>query len=226
MLVSAADPTLFLFQARDVEDESLPGDLARYKTQVRKVTEWARAYLTRPHAALGRDGPVCPYTEPSLQRSLFWLTVYSGSDPSVEDVSPTIGRYGDWFQQLDPVTGKDAEYKAILVLFPELQPARVSLIDEVQRSLKPRFTRRGLMLGQFHERCDEPALWNPSFKPLRCRVPLLAIRSMVRTDAPFLMRDAASLSAYLQWFGSDMPVRLRGAVREAALGFGLEVPEE
>src|SRR3954466_2269697 len=193
MLVSPADPTLYLLHPGDVEDELLPAHIRIYERQLREVAAWARRYLSRPHAALGRDGPVCPYTEPSLQRSLFWLTVFPGRAPTVEDISSTVRRYRDWFSELDPVSGREAEFKAIVILFADLDRAYLSLIDAAQAALKPQFIREGLMLGQFHERCDEPALWNPDFRPLRCSVPLLAIRTMVRTDAPFLIREASSL---------------------------------
>jgi hypothetical protein len=136
-----------------------------------------------------------------------------------------VRKYRDWFSELEPVSGREAEFKAILILFSDLDPVYLCLLDAAQASLKPQFNREGLMLGQFHERCDEPALWNPSFSPLRCSVPLLAIRTMVRTDAPFLIKDAGSLRSYLQRFGRDVPGRLRHTVREAAMKFGLEVPD-
>jgi hypothetical protein len=225
MLVSSTDPALYLLHPREVADESLPGRVRIYEGQMREVVEWARSYLGHPHAALGREGPVCPYTEPSLQRSLFWLTVFPGRAPAQEDMSTVVRKYRDWFSELEPVSGKDAESKAIVILFADLDPAYLWLIDAVQASLKPQFIREGLMLGQFHERCDEPALWNPSFRPLRCSVPLLAIRTMVRTDAPFLTKDAGSLRSYLQRFGHDVPGRLRDTVRDAARRFGLEDPD-
>src|SRR5881628_3960759 len=52
-------------------------------------------------------------------------------------------------------------------------------------------------------------------------VPLLAIRNMVRTDAPFLTNDAISLSAYLARFGHDVPARLQAKVLDAARAHGL-----
>jgi hypothetical protein len=222
MLVSSRHPTLYLIHPREVADAPLPEHLGTYARPMREVADWARRYLSRPHADLGRDGPVCPFTEPSLQRSLFWMTVLPGRAPALEEISAVMHQYRDWFTELEPVSGREAELKAIVVLFPDLDPAHLSRIDAVQASLKPQFVRDGLMLGQFHERCDEPALWNADFRPLRCSVPLLAIRTMVRTDAPFLLKDAGSLSAYLHRFGRDVPVRLRETVRDAARRLGLQ----
>ena len=48
-----------------------PADLHAYQT----ILEWTRVFLCRPHPDLGREGPVCPFTQPSLNQKLFWLTM-------------------------------------------------------------------------------------------------------------------------------------------------------
>jgi hypothetical protein len=112
----------------------------------------------------------------------------------------------------------------VLILFPDLTPARPSLIDKVQASLKPEFVANGLMIGQFHSDCSEPAIWNRHFHPLRSPVPLLAIRYMVATDFPFLNQSCTWTGHYLRRFGREVPSRLETTVREAALRFGLDYP--
>ncbi|HEX6040437.1 DUF6875 domain-containing protein [Longimicrobium sp.] len=222
MLVSPTDPPLYLAEPRDVEGDRPPARLRPFLSQARAVLRWARAYLCSPHAQLGRDGPVCPYTQPSLDRTLFWLAFHPGADPAPDRAAAAIGRYRDWFLRLPPEEGPEAQYKAILVLFPELPHSRAPrVVDGVQAALKPAFVSAGLMIGQFHAGCAEPALWNPGFHPLRSPVPLLAIRHMVRTDAAFLVRDAGSLDAYLRRFGDCVPARLEPVVREAAARFGM-----
>lgn len=224
MGISPADPALHLVAPSDVERDLLPGHLRRYRPHAEKVIAWAHAYLCRPHPRLGREGPVCPYTQPSLERSLFWLAFHPGADPPPHEAAAAVGRCRDRFLRLEPA-GPEAQYKTILVLFPDLHAARApAVVDAVQAALKPEFVAAGLMIGQFHPRCGEPALWNRGFRPLRSPVPLLAIRHMVRTDAAFLTTDAGSLAAYLQRFGDAVPARLEPAVREAARRFGLEVP--
>jgi hypothetical protein len=225
MLVSATDPRLFLLDPRDIEHGRLPDHVRAYRAHAGAAVAWARAYLCRPHPALGRDGPVCPYTEISLERSLFWVTVRPGADATEAKDAAVLTAYGEWFRRLEPTGGKEAEYKAILILFPDLRRASAGeVIDALQRALKPRFTAEGLMIGQFYEGCEEPAIWNRDFHPLGSPVPLLAIRNMVRTDAPFLMKDAGSLAAYLRQFGDDVPSRLRSTVHDAALRLGLAPP--
>lgn len=225
MLVSSSEPTLCLLEPHDIEENLLPDCMKVHRAHVEQVIHWAHTYLCQPHPALGREGAVCPYAEISLKRELFWLTVYPQPYPSLGEASAVVGRYREWFLELEPAEGKEAEYKAILILFPDLAPARaVAFIDALQAALKPEFIAEGLMIGQFHAGCEEPALWNPDFRPLRSTVPLLAIRTMVRTDGVFLTRDALSLTAYLRRFGHDVPGKIEPVVRAAALRLGLEYP--
>jgi len=72
------------------------------------------------------------------------------------------------------------------------------------------FVENGLMIGQFHPLPPvEGGLWTKDFRPLRCPVPLLAIRHMVPTDLPFLTRDRRLLDGYYRVFGDDLPPRQR-----------------
>jgi len=225
MRVSSTDPTLYLLEPHDVERDLLPSYVKVYETQVTEIIDWAHTYLCHSHVELGRDGPVCPYTQPSLNQELFWLTVHPGHNPTLEEVCVIVMKYREWFLELEPATGKQAQYKTILILFPDLAPAQApDIIDTIQSQLKPEFIAQGLMIGQFHARCEEPALWSHDFRPLRSPVPLLAIRSMVPTDFPFLKKDAGWLATYLQRFEHAVPGRLQAAVHEAALGFRLEYP--
>jgi hypothetical protein len=225
MHVLATDPTLYLLDQHDIEKGLLPDNSKAYQTHIDEITNWAHTYLCHSHSELGRDGPVCPYTQPSLDRALFWLTVFPGPHPILEEVCAVVMKYREWFLELEPTTGKDAQYKAILILFPDLTPAQApNVIDTIQSILKPEFISKGLMIGQFHANCEEPAIWNHNFHPLRTTVPLLAIRYMVPTDFPFLKKDASSLAIYLERFGHAVPGRLQTAVHETALKFGLEYP--
>src|SRR5206468_3575708 len=102
MLVSSRDPTLYLLDPHDLADGRLPDRINGYRGHAEEVVEWARTYLCQPHPGLGREGPVCPYTEPSLERALFWLTFYSGSDPALEEVAAAVTTYRHWFLELEP----------------------------------------------------------------------------------------------------------------------------
>lgn len=172
---------------------------------LREVLRWTRSFLSSNHPQLGRDGPVCPFTKPSIGKDLFWLTVYRESSLSMERLRLAIMKYRDWFLELEPVDGFESQYKTILVLIPdfgELLP--LTDLDAIQRSLKSEFVNEGLMIGQFYETCEEQGVWNPDFRPLRSTVPMLVIRRMVHSDFPFMKGNQEYVNSYLRIFGEDV----------------------
>ncbi|GAA3854758.1 hypothetical protein GCM10022243_20300 [Saccharothrix violaceirubra] len=193
----------------------LPDGVAAYGPALRAVFDWAGEYLVGPHPELGRRGAVCPFTDTSLQRGLFWISVHPGVPHGPDELAELLLHYRDWFVDLAPTAGPAAQFKTILVLFPDL--ADHTVVDRTQELLKPDYTQQGLMIGEFHPGPpDKAGLWNPAFRPLRSPVPLLAVRHMVPTDFPFLRDDDATVAAYLQRFGDRVPGHLRGDVSAAA----------
>jgi len=204
----------FLLSVDDLD--RLPGHIRRYARHLRSVAGWAEAYLSRPHPELGRTGPVCPYVPTSLRRRLFHLTVCTGDVERYGGngrarLLDVIATYRDWFTELDPQDGSGAQFKTILILFPDVSAADApEVIDATQAALKPSFVEAGLMIGQFHQLPPaEGGLWNADFRPLRSPVPLLAIRHMVPSDLPFLTGERQLLDGYRQVFGDDLPERYR-----------------
>ena len=222
MQVLLTDAPLYLIEPHDIQAASLPAEILPHRLCLQRVLTWARTFLCEPHRDLGREGSVCPYVRESLRHGLFWMAIFSAPNLVPNDAIEVLRRYRDWFLELSQPTQVDAQYKAILVLFPNLLPANFhEIIDATQITLKPEFVRRGLMIGQFHEGCNEPGIWNAGFRPFHSPVPLLAIRHMVCWDAPFLVRDSWALEAYLSRFGGVVPERLRSQVRGAASALGL-----
>lgn len=172
---------------------------------------WTENFLARPHKDLGRAGPTCPFVRPSLDRNSFWLTAVEGSAPSPAALERMVLGYRDWFLELDPREGEDAQYKAILILLPDLAPADyAAVVDATQRKLKPDFIKQQLMIGQFHALSEEPGVRNPLFRPLKCPVPLLAIRSITSGDVVFMKAadgtyDKDYLKSYLKTFAKGLP---------------------
>jgi hypothetical protein len=224
--IHSADPSRYLLEPSNLDRDALPDFLRAYREPLKNVLSWSREFLSNPHPDLGREGAVCPYTQPSLERNLFWMTVYPGAHPTMDEVRTVVMAYCEWFLELVPLTGRDAQYKTILILFPDLAPDLApGIIDIIQATLKPEFIPKGLMIGQFHAVCEEPGLRNPHFRPLRTTVPLLAIRHMVPTDFPFLAKKPEWIAAYLQTFGGNLPKRVRREVAEIAHAYGLAIPE-
>jgi hypothetical protein len=182
------------------------------------VRTWVRTFLMRPHAELGRSGPVCPYTAPSLAKNLFWVGVVEGADISVEQMSAIADDVIDAYAQIPPQAGQEAIFKAIVVVFPDVTD--YSVIDKVQRAGKDRVIQQGMMLGQFYPGCVESGLWNPDFRPLDAPYPMLAIRQMVGTDFPFLTSQREWLTAYMKRFAPAVPSTVRTTIIERMLPVG------
>ncbi|WP_188189739.1 DUF6875 domain-containing protein [Nonomuraea sp. SYSU D8015] len=207
------DDSLVLFDPADLEPDLAPHPLiGEHQADLRAVVAWARAYLCRPHAELGRRGPVCPYAQASLDRGGFLLGVQPGGGHTVESLSALLEPYRDWFLDLAPRGGPATQVTTILVLLPGMRDAR-QVIDAAQRRLKDAYVGRGLMIGEFHDGPpDKAGLWNPGFRPLHSPVPMLVIRHMVPTDLPFLLSDETHLAAYHDVFGGQVPGHLRDLV--------------
>lgn len=184
---------------------------------VQQLQRWVADYLTQPNPGLGRAGPVCPFARPSMDRDLIWVGAVRGVSPAPADVVTLLDEFRGVFCELPPASGRDVLLKATLIAFPDI--VDYSLIDHVQRALKPRYVAAGLMIGQFYDGCQEPGLWNDGFRPLQSPVPLIAIRHMVSSDFPFLNSEPEWIEAYLRLFAPTVPSPVRAAL---AVGFGAE----
>jgi len=197
-----------------------PGKVLRWRTPdesaaLRAVAEWARHFLCTPHPELGRGGPVCPYVETSIKKDLFWLTLAQTASANVALVRRTVLHHREVFLERAPREGSDAFFKTILILFPDVTPDDApQVIDGLQRSLKLAFVKHDLMIGEFHTRNNSPGLWNEDFRPLRSPIPMLAIRFMVVSDLPFLVRTLDHTRAYLERFGDEGRKRLRTYIEQ------------
>ena len=194
----------------------------------REILAWARSYLSEPHQELGRPGPVCPFVPGAIRASSFYLTVHPGTFEDRQPIERIVERYRAWFAQLEPRLEPEAQFKTILMIFPDVAVADAPrLIDETQRALKPEFVASGLMIGQFHPAPpDECGLWNADFRPLYSPLPLLAIRHMVPSDLPFLTGDPVLLTAYLAQFDAAVPARCQSRLHAALTKHGLPLPDE
>lgn len=152
------------------------------------VLDWMHEFLARAHPELGRKGAVCPFVPQSLEQDSIWMAEIADSTATVESISAVISEYRELFLKTEPVSGPDTINKAFVVVFPNLGPDGASVVDEVQNRLKKDFVDLGLMLGEFHSANQSPGLRNADFRPLRSPIPMLAMRHMVDSDLPFLLR--------------------------------------
>lgn len=181
---------------------------------LRLVLDWIRRFLAHPHPQLGRQGSVCPFVPIALEFDTIWMAEVVETTPSFEHISAIITDYRNVFLKTEPTTGPEAMNKSFLVVFPSLSANGAdgaAVIDKVQASLKRYFVEIGLMLGEFHAANESPGLRNPDFRPLRSPIPMLAIRHMVESDLPFLIREtyppkerSSFLRSYLFRLGGEL----------------------
>ncbi|QUQ65166.1 DUF6875 domain-containing protein [Kutzneria sp. CA-103260] len=194
---------VLFWSAAEVDAGDVPEE---HLSPVREILAWARKYLVSPHPDLGRNGPVCPYTQPSLHKGLFHLAALSGEG----DVGAAVESLRGWYERLGAtLPAADRELLTVLLVLPHLDHTDASGLDELQRVAKDKFVEDGLMIGQFHPVCDAPGLWNPEFRALRAPVPLLAIRKLVVFDLPFLVDHKAHAESYIRRFAPEIPPRIR-----------------
>ncbi|MET7772349.1 DUF6875 domain-containing protein [Nocardia sp. NPDC005366] len=187
------------------------------------IRNWAGEYLTAPHPALGRDGPVCPYAAPSMRRDLMWIGRIPGAHPWPDFVRLVLADAKDLYLGLPPTGGGAAVLRALITVFPDLHD--YSLIDELHRELKTGFVELGTMLGQFYPGCAQPGLWNKDFHPLDAPIAMLVVRTMMATDFPFLVERPEWMSSYVKKFAPALPAHVRKAVVSRLIaGRGPEVP--
>ncbi|WP_410566306.1 DUF6875 domain-containing protein [Amycolatopsis sp. cmx-4-61] len=209
------DDKVRIWTAAEVADGAAP---AEHLPPLREILAWAGRYLVSAHPDLGRNGPVCPYTQPSLHKGLFHLAALTAASGAV-DVRDAVQNLRGWYERLSAaVSPENRELLTILLVLPQLDHHDASPLDDLQREAKDGFVADGLMIGQFHPVCDQPGLWNDEFKALRAPVPLLAVRKLVVFDLPFLMDSTAHAESYFRRFAPDIPPRIRGQLVQRLAG--------
>ncbi|MFI5983613.1 DUF6875 domain-containing protein [Streptomyces sp. NPDC051555] len=178
------------------------------------VQEWLRDYVSRPHEELGRDGDVCPFVEPAARAGTLMMhtrTGLTGADGG--ELRALVREMARTFRTTHWPRSNPTMYAYVLIL-PDLPQHRWTELDRTQALVKAELAEGGLMLGQFHPECPEPAARNPRFPVSRSPVPLLAMRNMALHDVLFLHNDNRLFAEYQHRFGSRYE---RGAVADPLL---------
>lgn len=152
--------------------EQIDAGAAAHHPEAAEILDWSRRFLTTAHPDLGRSGPVCPYTQPSLRRGLFHIAV--ADTGAGGDLPALVGELRAWYDRLlaGLAEESDRELLTVLLVLPGLDRADSTALDEAQRKAKDEFVEQGLMIGQFHPVCEEGACGTaPSgrcARPCRC----------------------------------------------------------
>ncbi|MGA5207431.1 DUF6875 domain-containing protein [Streptomyces variegatus] len=174
------------------------------------VDEWLNSYITQPHEQLGRSGAVCPFVAPARRVDAVETTVRLVGPAASLPLLKEVIRCGlDEFEQFGR-RASNPTLRSLLIVLPDLPPETFSLLDEAHAQVKTESVERGLMIGQFHPDCDEPAARNPAFKVSRAPVPLVAVRAMAVHDILFLGERADWFAQYHRRFGERYRSRPAG----------------
>lgn len=190
---------------------SMPADDAMVD-RMAEACAWTERFVAQHHPELGRSGAVCPYTQRSLTKRLFWVGAASDSYGSAGPIVELMSGMAERFLELPGEESSDANLKTALVLLPHVSD--YTLIDDAHLALKPDFVSRGLMLGQFYPGCDVEGVWNPRFRPLDAPIPMFVIRHMVASDFLFLVARSAWVEQYLRRFAPSLPSSVRTAIAQ------------
>ncbi len=196
---------LILFQ--DLEDSSKTRDLAGSDLNaLNTVADWIKTFVVRPNKDLGRAGPVCPFVPGSLERKTLWFAPEQIANRGVPEVVQLVNDYKRLLLRTQPTEGDDAIYKAIMIVFTDLSADHAKEYvdnDQVQRLKKPFYAEDGVVLGEFHERNELPAIYNASFQPFTPPVPFLLLRPAVISDWKFFVGNDDWLGIWARRFGES-----------------------
>src|SRR5690349_8118819 len=91
---------------------------------MREVAAWLDRYVSKPHAALGRSGEICPWTRRTIDLGKLELVPIASTDEDeVEGILRILlGR----FVSTEPTEGSDAAFRSLVAVFHRLEPERAS----------------------------------------------------------------------------------------------------
>jgi hypothetical protein len=182
----------------------------------RLAEDWLREYVSAADRRVGRSGPVCPFIPRALAECAVDVRMRYDIDGSSEaeldeELRAEIRAFGSAGR---PPRRSGVLLESRLIVMPRMGRPGWSCLDAVYAHLKNFAVESGLMVGQFHPRCDERAVRNPDFRVSVAPVAMLAIRHMAPHDILFLHGSERWFKEYDTRFGSHFQ---RGRIRDSLL---------
>lgn len=214
MLKNKYNHELFLLSYAALKSKSLSLSKLEFDA-INIVADWAKKFLCSPHSDLGRSGVVCPFVKSAIDfhDSIFFSSLVPPT-LSIKTIEPVLLAYRQWFEELEPLSKKKRNFKAIVIVLPSIPTdnSGVELIEQIHTKLKPSFVHSSLMLGQFYPTCNASGLHNANFRPLRSPIPLFVIRHMQITDLAFLVNNEDFIRSYCKTFNINSATELKKLV--------------
>lgn len=163
---------------------------------IETAQKWFRDFLRQPHEKLGRDGHVCPFVLPAEVAGTVRFEVAGvAPDLNLDGARELVRCMIDIFSAT-VWPHSNPQLRTLVLVVHGLPDPALPLLDVLHASVKPQLAARGLMLGQFHPRCPEPAARNREFLVARAPIPMLALRNMALHDVLFVHDDRTCFHAY------------------------------
>lgn len=174
------------------------------------VLGWLRDYVSAPSEHIGRPGPVCPFVPGALNAGAVRFSFHYGVDAcDVDELRRLVSaELRDFQATTEPPNSPGVSLHSLLVILPDAVEVGWRRIDESYGALKDLAVDSGLMIGQFHPTCAEPAVRNPAFPVSLSPIALYVIRHMAPHDALFLHGERRWFHEYQTRFASNA-TRLR-----------------
>lgn len=196
----------------------------------KELLDWAYETLVKDDPNIQRpigSQAKCPFVAASLENNTFYISLHPEVNGANEAVIEQIMlSYIEQFKAQPPWEPKKQPLKALLVVFPELSESDAYVLDIVHPKIKPHFVEAGLMVGQFHKKCEERGIYNRGYRVSISPYPLIAIRHMALHDIVFLRKDEQYFPSYDARFGDRFkePEKLED-YEKPLLNFYLEAKE-
>ena len=194
MSLQAKSSTTGLLLLEDLEEARGLGD--REPEALTAVADWIRSFIVRPHADLGRPGPVCPFVPRSLERQSLWLAPERVGDGGAAHVVELMDAYKRRLLRIGAPRGDGSDDDVIVVVFEDVPAHRAqALFDEVLAQIAvPSYVQDGIVFGPFYGGHQGTAIYNRDVHPFRSPVPFIFVRHAVLDDWKFFLEQA-------DWFG-------------------------
>ena len=199
-----AAQTANLYLLEDLDDASKTKQLASGDlVALRKVADWIKSFIVKPHADLGREGSVCPFVPEALEKKILWLVPEHAAGRSPADLAQIMSGYKTRFLRTRPIDGEGANPKVIVVVFTDLPADRArGLFGEALLQIAvASYVDDGVLFGPFYEGNPDTAIYNSGFRPFQSPVPFVFVRHGVIGDWKFFLNNDDWLNRWAHRYG-------------------------
>ena len=164
-----------------------------------EVIDWLYNTVGKAHPQIQRSGALCPFVPPALDRDLLFLMIAEDISYDLPAMVGYLERVRDTFLATPPnPPQKDAVYKSLLVVFPDVPKAQPDLLKQVRIALKPSLLQHGITCGEFYPTNEDRSVRNSDYRIAESPVHLIAFRYLTPHDDLFLKSQPDLYPIFLQ----------------------------